>query len=132
MSDESRNERRHRGAGPTAPPDLGEAMVTPSQDTVFRLLANEQRREVCHYLATASADVHELSEIVEAVAPAIDCDPERLAIGLHHQHLPKFDRAGLLDYDPRSRTVRYRGQPCIEKWATEARLLAEQESTSGD
>jgi hypothetical protein len=127
MSDESRNERRGSGSGPGPPPDLGEAMVTPTQDTVFRLLADEHRREVCLFLSSATETVHKLSALAEAVAPDVDQDARRLAIGLHHQHLPKLDRAGLLDYDPRSRTVRYRGQPCIEKWAREAQLLAEQE-----
>lgn len=127
MSDESRNDRRGAGSGPEPPPDLGEAMVTPSQDTVFSLLGSEHRREVCRYLSSAPENVHKLSELAEAIAPQLDEDAKRFAVGLHHQHLPKLDRAGLLDYDPRSRTVRYRGQPCIEKWAREAQLLADRE-----
>lgn len=40
-------------------------------------------------------------------------DPERhhqrVAVSLHHNCLPKLDRTSVLDYDPRSKTVRYRG-----------------------
>jgi hypothetical protein len=30
---------------------------------------------------------------------------DRLAIGLHHSHLPKLGDCGLVDYDPESHTV---------------------------
>ncbi|MFC4451608.1 DUF7344 domain-containing protein [Halorussus aquaticus] len=34
---------------------------------------------------------------------------QRVAVSLHHNCLPKLDRTAVLDYDPRSKTVRYRG-----------------------
>jgi len=38
-----------------------------------------------------------------------DEDETDIAISLHHSTLPKLDDAGLIEYDPRSTTVRYRG-----------------------
>ena len=63
------------------------------------------------------------SHDVDAAGDAVDANDEsrdgngtdheqhrqRVAVALHHNHLPKLDDATVLDYDPRSKTVRYWG-----------------------
>ena len=58
----------------------------------------------------------------EVVDHLIHCNPElgesdrkRLKAKLHHVALPKLADAGLVDYDQRSQTIRYCGEPLLEK-----------------
>jgi hypothetical protein len=102
----------------TNPLDTNRAVLTPSIDDVFELLSNDRRRRVCLYLQRTGVEVATLQNLVDALATgAGDEERERLAISLHHRHLPKLDQAGIVDYDPRSNTARYWGQPTVEKWA---------------
>lgn len=39
-----------------------------------------------------------------------------MAIDLHHRDLPKLEAAGLVEYDARSRTVRYDDHPALEAY----------------
>jgi hypothetical protein len=41
---------------------------------------------------------------------------DEFATELVETHLPRLDAAGVVDYDDRSDTVRYWGQPTVEKW----------------
>nr|WP_135304922.1 hypothetical protein [Halomicroarcula amylolytica] len=43
---------------------------------------------------------------------------ESIAIALHHTHLPKLAEHEVLDYDVRSRTVRYHGHSALEQLVT--------------
>jgi len=98
------------------------APMTPAIETVFDLLADEERREGCLFLMDSSVGVVRLDEIAAALATDAD-DRERLAIDLHHRHLPKLAAAGIIAYDARSNTVRYWGQPTVEKWAEHIRAV---------
>nr|WP_224338145.1 hypothetical protein [Haloprofundus halobius] len=42
---------------------------------------------------------------------------ERTLVRLHHVDLPKLAAAGIIDYDARTHTIRYRGTPSVEKTA---------------
>ncbi|MFB6143039.1 MAG: hypothetical protein ABEJ30_06820 [Halorientalis sp.] len=103
------------------------APVTPAVDDVFDLLAHDRRRDVCLFLTRTDRSVVTVDEL--AAALAVDADRERLAVDLHHRHLPKLAAAGVVDYDPRSTTARYWGQPTVEKWAEHA---AHVEGRAGD
>ena len=47
-----------------------------------------------------------LATAVDAVARAMcTADSDRVALSLHHLHLPKLDDAGFVDYDADARTV---------------------------
>ena len=85
-------------------------------DAALRILADEQRRHVVASLSATSDGVSSLSELVEyAVTRATDeRDPEEATIHLHHVTLPKLEDAGLLEYDSRSRAVRYYRNPLVE------------------
>ena len=42
-----------------------------------------------------------------------DLDTDEVAFSLYHTHLPKLADNGLVEYDMRSRTVRYRGDSVV-------------------
>lgn len=85
-------------------------------DTIFELLADHQRRCVLSYLKNTSDDVVSRRELASHVSTQIPdaVSEEHVAARLHHTVLPKLDGAGLLEYDPRSATVRYRAHPGVE------------------
>ncbi|WP_231188635.1 hypothetical protein [Haladaptatus sp. DYF46] len=75
------------------------------------LLAVDRRRIVLNILTEVTATV-ELKELAVEVAEredqldtADEDDLERVAIELYHNHLPRLDDAGLVDYDPDGHTV---------------------------
>ncbi|MFB6164138.1 MAG: hypothetical protein ABEJ31_03170 [Haloarculaceae archaeon] len=124
MSDDHSPEQSGDPPDTANPLGTRRALVTPSIDAVFDLLANPERREVCVFLMSPGVTVATVEDIVEGIAPgATDRERERMAIDLHHRHLPKLAEAGLIDYDPRSHTARYWGQPSVEKWAEHVRAV---------
>lgn len=87
-----------------------------SIDATLRALADEHRRVTIRYLmgtpdGTASFD--ELRDHVTAHSSGDD-GPRDVAIRLHHVHLPLLVDADIVDYDPRSETVRYRAASLVE------------------
>lgn len=86
-----------------------------SVDAVFDVLSNETRRHVLYFVTRGAprADVAAVGDFVHE-SSAGRSDRERVAIDLHHRHLPKLAEAGLIDYDERSATVVYRGDPLLE------------------
>lgn len=105
---------------------------------LLETVSDRRARYVLAHLESVSVDVVDLEDVAEYVAEreraaeresesesgagvgdATSGDAEsgtdagrhchRVAVALHHNHLPKLDAAAVLDYDPRSRTVRYRG-----------------------
>jgi len=87
------------------------------QDELFRALANDRRRLVLRQLATTDGDVASVDDLVDEIVARADLpvDRERVAVALHHGALPHLDEAGLVEYDARSRTVRYRETPQVER-----------------
>lgn len=93
---------------------LYELLVEADDDRRVEAIVDDRRREVLAVLeergeAVACAD---LARAV--VARDADGDPSpvaarKLQIQLHHVHLPKLDRAGLVEYDDETGTVVYRG-----------------------
>lgn len=77
-----------------------------AQRTVFSLLSNDARRRAVAYLAKRDAPVT-LNDLADVVASPDeterDSEPaaarERVAVALHHVHLPKLDAADVVDYD---------------------------------
>ncbi len=102
------------------------AVSRPSFDDIFKLLSEKRRRYAVHYLSSTPEGVATLSDLVEQVATwetetsAGDVPEDyrrRVEASLHHTHLPKLDDANIIDYDPRSESVRYWGQPVLEEYA---------------
>lgn len=93
-----------------------------SIDDLFDTIAKPRTRYVLSHLESISVNVVELDDLVDNVAErevetGLAVDPEehrrRVAIALHHNHLPKLAEAAVIDYDSRSKTVRYWGDDRI-------------------
>ncbi|SFS46911.1 DUF7344 domain-containing protein [Halostagnicola kamekurae] len=101
---------------------------TISTETVLHLVADPRRRTILHQLREnggvieieALADVvaertARSSPIEETDPPTARTDDQRLTRAeLHHTHLPKLADAGVIEYDSRTGTVRYRSHDRVE------------------
>lgn len=106
------------------PTDLGVLDGDPHvTGTLFEAMANQRARYVLSYLGSVSVDVLDLEDVADGVAEreveagaATDVEDclHHVTVALHHNHLPKLDHAGIIDYDPRSKTVRKWGDDRIE------------------
>jgi len=81
------------------------------------LLADSRRRNVLDVLADRATPV-DFTDLARAVADREfdgGADPdqvERVAVSLHHVHLPKMADCGVVEYDPSTNRVeRYRPMP---------------------
>lgn len=110
-----------------------QAMVRREQTgKTLTALAEPRRRAVLEYFLSDEVDVASYDELVEVLL-ARDGSPEtrRAAIiQLHHVDLPTLEDCDLVEYDPHSETVRYRGSPIVEGTLGGA-AEAERESPSG-
>lgn len=91
-------------------------------EDIVEAMADPRSRCIVSHFESVSVDVVELDDLVDSVVemeaeaagePTGAGDREdhrqRVAVALHHSRLPKLDEAALVDYDPRSKTVRYWG-----------------------
>ena len=107
------------------PRDRG--LTAPMIDDLFELLADWRRRAVVLHFAHGDASTATLDTLATAVAQrGMDRDGITVAsvsavrTDLAEVHLPRLDQKGVLDFDERSESVRYWGQPTLEKWAEHA------------
>lgn len=121
----------NRPEGPTVEGDGG---VT-SLEVVFDCLTHPKRRVMLYYLQHHEiVTVNELARHVagwDAGVPPDEVDPEHrdgIASELVHSHLPKLRDASFIEYDQRSKTIRYTDPP--ELLAEVLRLLAELDTAS--
>jgi hypothetical protein len=71
-------------------------------DAVFEALSHPYRRHILLALAGASSPEVRRDPLTLVAA---DVDPDTLAIHLYHNHLPKLDGFGFVDWDRESETV---------------------------
>lgn len=108
-----------------------DASQTASPTLVFDALADDRRRAILDSLRRESADELTVDALCDAVASRLDgptIDRDDLRIALRHQHVPKLETAGLVDYDPRTGRVRYRGDSLLERCLD---LVAAHEGSDG-
>jgi len=96
--------------------------TNPFIDDVFSVLADWRRREVCQFFAETDAETATVDDLALLLS---GCRPDPgtgtrshsdIVAELEETHLPELAAAGIVDFDARSGTVRYRGQPTVEKW----------------
>jgi hypothetical protein len=99
---------RGKGGGSVTPD------VTP--DTAFEILTTDRRRAILRYLRTTDDNVVSHDDLIDHVVEQDigGNDRERVAVDLRHISLPKLEEVGLIEYDTRSETVRYRGHPLVD------------------
>jgi hypothetical protein len=86
-------------------------------DERFDALARTDHRAVIQFFRDASTEEMTLDALVTDIVDGSywDTDESHARLRLHHSTLPKLADTGILDYDPRSKTVRYRGRPAVEQ-----------------
>lgn len=130
MSDDTRADEGKGTSGETT--DLASITrlsdVTEHHDVIFDVLSVARRRYLLYYLLTLDGNVAELEAAVNAVCryetagtEGDDAPRENVRIDLHYAQVPRLAEAGVLDYDRRQRTIRFRGDPALEEWAEHAR-----------
>lgn len=98
----------------------------PSIDSLFDILASDRRRCVLYYLYRTDEQVATVDELVEFIleVKGVEGSPEEaytnVAISLHHVELPRLVEEGVIEFDRRSKTVRYWSQPSLEEWLEHA------------
>ena len=91
-------------------------------DEWFTVLADRACRYVLYFFEEYDGDSASVAELARYVR-ARDGDShsrsnesDRLELLLYHAKLPKLADADVVEFDARSRTVRYRGTPALEEW----------------
>jgi hypothetical protein len=107
-------DERVTDAGPRVhpAPSLGDSET-------FALLASRRRRYVLYYLANTAdgtATLDELADTIEAWEEETAPEDHRDGIlgSLYHIDVPKLADHGVVEYDPRSRTVRQCDERCTD------------------
>lgn len=87
-------------------------------DEFLRVLAHERCRFVLYYFARHSTEAATIDDLTDFIHDQNQrhVDPKRIRTRLHHVTLPRLADVGVLEYDARSNTARYRGQPTLEVW----------------
>jgi len=88
----------------------------PTHDETLTVLTDRYCRSVLHYFRYHSTKVATSEALGAFVHEQHEAPTERVERSLHHATLPRLADVGLLEYDTRSQTARYRGEPRIEQW----------------
>ena len=85
-------------------------------DQRLALLGKYERRCIIHFLQEAKTDRVSIDELVNHLQKQDSTSDEhdKLAIALHHSHLPQLGTVDAVDYDRDSETVRYNGDELVE------------------
>lgn len=101
-----------------------------SLDFILELLSHHHRREIIRHLRDSPGQVHSLDEVVGHLA-RLERDRSGSVPGkdhilsvIVHIHGPKLQEAGLVDYDVRSREIRYQPNEAVEEVLAELDQLA--------
>ncbi|MFD1589294.1 hypothetical protein ACFR9U_20140 [Halorientalis brevis] len=82
-------------------------------------LSSKYRRLVIEFFMNTAEETISLTELAEYVRSEQSDDGaaslREIKIQLHHRTLPKLAANGVVDYDARSTTVRYRGDSTLEE-----------------
>ena len=82
-------------------------------DSVLNILADQYCRSTLLYFQGTAENVISVRDLAIRIAPGEKTD--ETIVHLHHSTLPRLSDAGLVEYDSRSSTVRYHGDPDVEE-----------------
>jgi hypothetical protein len=93
-------------------------------DRLFSVLGDQRCRYALYSLHEAPTDIVMIDEIAPTIADwetGPEAEPtgdqlEKIKITLHHRVLPKLEAYGIIDFDPRSKTIRYWNDTPMEPW----------------
>lgn len=96
-------------------------MGTTSLDAYLKLISDRQRRRIIHQLrdettgkVTVEKLVDQLHNSESAPLTTEGMDRDQLSIQLIHNHLPRLDEHGIIQYDQENNVVRYQSDEQIE------------------
>lgn len=89
-------------------------------DDMLRLFANEERRRLVETLVDHPEQVVHLQDLADSISsgPSPSGSPprgNRSTVALKHDHLPRLDDIGIVEYDWRTDTVRYHPDDRVER-----------------
>lgn len=84
-------------------------------DEILDVLSHHLRREVVHYFENITDSVTApFDAVVSHIASRVpESDRQDLSVVLHHHHIPLLKSEGWLDYDRRSKEIRYFGHEAL-------------------
>lgn len=85
------------------------------KDELLTILADPKRRAVQRYLQEPPGDVATVGMLADELDEHDHGGAGVTEVSLVHSALPKLDRAGVVAFDERSMTVRYRATPEVEQ-----------------
>ena len=105
---------------PAGPEDGGRGVRNSTEQSFDRwleLLANRDRRLVLSTLIENGDDRLPVGVLTDVIARkrAEDVTPQSVLIDLHHVHLPKLQRADVIEYDADESLVTYRSHGELER-----------------
>ena len=87
-------------------------------DLLLETLSHHRRRHIITYIVRSDKEIFYLDDFAQLIATQESKSPndaapnhEEAKINLHHRHIPKLVDARILEYDPGSGEIRYRGIP---------------------
>lgn len=100
-------------------PDVTERAISTHFDTVFRILADAERRHLLHLLATTTGPrtlTDLATTLADTITPVSDepMSVDQLLLRLRHVHLPLLEDADVLMYHSETETIHYNGGPILE------------------
>lgn len=112
-------------SGSSAEPHESEAGPIELEASARHELLAVRRRRLAVDVLEGRVESLDLDAIAREVAVREDADPppetvERIAIELHHNHLPRLDEYGLVGYEPKARLVHATGKSLATIEATDS------------
>lgn len=83
-------------------------------DEMLEILSKTHCRAILWYFQLSSVEVATTSHLSKIIARQEATEVNQISTQLRHSTLPRLEDAGVIDYDPRSNTVRYLGHPDLE------------------
>lgn len=89
-------------------------------DALFTALADEHRRQVVRYFISSQDHVASVADLIDDAVEngSGESSRDQLELVYYHATLPKLAALGVIEYNARSRTVRYRGSQELKRLLT--------------
>lgn len=95
---------------------MGDSYRPTPLDDAFRAFADPFRRAIICELVDDPDRAFTITALSERVVRRFErATPEQLAQDMQHIHLPRLESLGVIEYDHRSETVRYRDPDAVSR-----------------